>query len=153
MQAAIRSGHANVAGDWLAEHFVSGAGTAEDPILSKRVTAQCAVFSREALLFGGYFDPRFRGYGHEHVEHSRRLIRLGYGGVDQHDALFHLVSGGISYHSAPSTFDVNAAQVEQNRRLAHELFSDLSYRAPWRNEAEAKQFRDEIRGSFSRAVP
>jgi hypothetical protein len=152
MRAAVRWGHANVAGPWLKEHFVSGAGTAEDPILSKRVTAQCAVFSREALLFGGYFDPRFRGYGHEHVEHSRRLIRLGYGGVDQHDALFNLLWGGLDYHSVPSSFDGKLDEVERNRQLAHQLFSDFSYRAPWQNEAEARQLRDEMRHSFPRAV-
>jgi hypothetical protein len=152
MNAAVRWGHANVAGQWLKEHFVAGAGTSEDPILSKRITAQCAVFSREALLFGGYFDSRFRGYGHEHVEHSRRLIRLGYGGIDQHDALFNLLWGGLSYHNVQSTFDGKMEQVEQNRQLAHELFSDFGYRAPWRNEDEAKQLRDEMRHSFPRAV-
>ncbi|HEY3849008.1 MAG TPA: glycosyltransferase family 2 protein [Acetobacteraceae bacterium] len=152
MNAAIRWGHANVAAQWLRGHFVSGTGTAEDPILSTRVTAQCAVFSREALLFGGYFDSRFHGYGHEHVEHSRRLIRMGYGGVDQQDALFNLLWGGISYHSTQSSFDGKPEQVEENRQLARELFWDVSYRAPWRTEAEAKQFRDEMRGSFPRAV-
>ena len=39
---------------------------------------------REALTYGGYFDPRFKGYGHEHVEHTRRLVRVGYGGTDEH---------------------------------------------------------------------
>jgi Glycosyl transferase family 2 len=152
MTAAIRWGHANVAAQWLREHFVSGAGTVEDPILSKRVTAQCAVFSREALLFGGYFDSRFHGYGHEHVEHSRRLIRMGYGGVDQQDALFNLLWGGISFHTTQTSFDGKPEQVEENRQLAQQLFWDVSYRAPWRTEAEAKQFRDEMRGSFPRAV-
>lgn len=152
MNAAVRWGHANVAGPWLKEHFISGTGTSEDPILSKRVTAQCAVFSREALLFGGYFDPRFRGYGHEHVEHSRRLIRLGYGGVDQHDALFNLLWGGLSFHSVPSSFDGKPDEVERNRQLAHELFSDFSYRAPWQNEEDARQLREEMRHSFPRAV-
>jgi glycosyltransferase involved in cell wall biosynthesis len=152
MRAAVRLGHANVAGPWLREHFVSGTGTAEDPILSRRVTAQCSVFSREALLFGGYFDSRFRGYGHEHVEHTRRLIRMGYGGVDQSDALFHLLLGGLSYHSTRSSFDGKMEQVEENRKLADMLFGDFGYRAPWRNEAEAKQFRDEMRSSFPRAA-
>ncbi len=152
MRAAVRLGHANVAGQWLREHFVSGTGTAEDPIVSRRVTAQCAVFSREALLFGGYFDSRFHGYGHEHVEHTRRLIRMGYGGVDQSDTLFHLLSGGLGYHNTQSSFDGKTEQAEMNRQMADILFGDFGYRAPWRNEAEAKQFRDEMRGTFPRAV-
>ncbi len=157
MNAAVRWGHANVAGQWLKEHFVAGAGTVEDPIHSPRITAQCAVFSREALLFGGYFDTRFREYGHEHVEHTRRLLRLGYGGtegpVNGHPGpLFKLLWGGIGFHQVPSVVEAKEAQAERNRVLAQALFGDFSYRAPWRDEAEARQLREEMRHSFPWAV-
>jgi len=159
MQAAVRWGHANVAGRWIQEHIVpgAGAGTVDDPIYSHRITAQCAAFSREALLFGGYFDTRFREYGHEHVEHTRRLLRLGYGGTEgpvngQPGPLFKLLWGGISYHLVPSVVEAKDEQSERNRVLAQALFEDFSYRAPWQNEEEARQLRDEMRGSFPRAV-
>ena len=31
-------------------------------------------------MYPGYFNSRFRGYGQEHVEHARRMLRVGYGG-------------------------------------------------------------------------
>ena len=80
MLAAQRWGHVNLAGEWFRDSFLKGAGTVDDPIISTDVSAQCSGFSRDALLYGGYFDSRFRGYGHEHVEHTSRLVRVGYGG-------------------------------------------------------------------------
>lgn len=157
MDAAVRWGHANVAGQTAPEHFVGGAGTVDDPIHSQRITAHCACFSREAVLFGGYFDTRFREYGHEHVEHTRRLLRMGYGGIEgpvggHSGPLFKLLWGGIDYHAVPSVIPAKEAQAERNRELAQMLFGDFSYRAPWRNEDEARQLREEMRHSFPRAV-
>src|SRR6185312_2852292 len=83
IEAANRWGHANWAGPGMRAQFLSGSGTAADPIRSRSVTAQCASYTRNALTYGGYFDSRFKGYGHEHVEHTRRLIRVGYGGADE----------------------------------------------------------------------
>jgi hypothetical protein len=157
MHAAVRWGHANLADQSLKEHFVAGTGTLEDPIYSPQITAQCAVFSREALLFGGYFDTRFREYGHEHVEHTRRLLRLGYGGTEgpvngQPGPLFKLLWGGIGHHLVPPIIAAKEAPAERMRALAQRLFGDFSYRAPWQDETEAKQLRDEMRHSFPRAV-
>ena len=160
IHAAIRWGHANVAARWIEAHVAPGcgAGTLDDPIHSNRLTAQCAVFSREALLFGGYFDTRFREYGHEHVEHTGRLLRLGYGGIQepvngQPGPFFKLLWGGIGFHQVPPVVEAKDAQAERNLPLAHMLGGDFSYRAPWRNEDEARQLRDEMRHTFPRAVP
>ncbi len=156
IKAALQWGHANLAGDWMTENFLSGAGTLEDPIRSKAVTAQCSVYSREALLFGGYFDPRFRGYGHEHVEHSRRMVRVGYGGREEtmpdghSQTVFLLLRGAIRFAPAPSTF--NQEQVDRNLERAQEAFFDFSYRAPWRNEEEMAQFREEMRNATPRVL-
>jgi glycosyltransferase involved in cell wall biosynthesis len=156
MNAAVRWGHANVATDWMGETFLSGAGTLNDPVLSTGVSAQCSVYSREALLFGGYFDPRFRGYGHEHVEHSYRLARVGYGGTEEQlpngrrQMVFRLLRGGIRFATAPSTFD--QAQVDRNLALCQELFFDYSYRNPWRDENEMQQFREELRATTPRVL-
>ena len=118
MRAAARWGHVNNAAHWVQEHFMSGAGTADDPVLSKQVTAQCSVFSREAVLFGGYFDTRFHLFGHEHVEHTVRLMRLGYGSVPQEhtEIRFRLIDGSIDYHSVSSSITVKEKEewAEQN---------------------------------------
>jgi len=155
MNAAIRWGHVNVAGEWLREYFISGAGTIDDPIRSTHLTAQCSVFSREALLFGGYFDPRFRGYGHEHVEHTTRLVRMGYGGAAEdvngvRVVLYHLIRSSIGFAATTSYSD--EAQRARNFEVARILFGDFTYRAPWHDETEMRQFRDEMRGTTPRAL-
>src|SRR5262249_4809182 len=76
-----RWGHVKLAGEGFRETFLGGTGTLDDPIVSKNVTAQCSGYSRGALQYGGYFDSRFRGYGFEHIEHSRRMVRVGFGGT------------------------------------------------------------------------
>jgi hypothetical protein len=157
MRAAIRWGHANVAARWIEAHVApaGGAGTLEDPMHSNALTAQCSVFSREALLFGGYFDTRFRGYGHEHVEHTGRLLRMGYGGTSepingQPGPFFKLLWGGIGFHMVPPVVEAKEAQAERNLLVAQALAGDFSYRAPWQNEDEAKQFREEMRHTLPR---
>jgi len=152
----LRLGHVNVAGEWMREGFTGGAGTLEDPLRSTLVNGQCAAFSREAVLFAGYFDPRFRGYGHEHVEHSFRMVRNGYGGVDEvspdgsRRRLFYLLWGGIQFAQPPSHF--NQEQVDRNNALAQDLLRDVSYRAPWCNEQEMAQFREEMRSAQPRVL-
>lgn len=152
MTAARRWGHVNYAGSWLREHFQSGSGTADDPFRSTMVTAQCAAYSRSALTYAGYFDSRFSGYGHEHVEQTRRMIRLGYGGgVEQQNGqeqvIFHLITGGVTVLDCPSHGD--AAAAEKNLALAHQLMAEQGYRAPWGKDQQARQFRSEAESSFA----
>ncbi|MDE2515071.1 MAG: glycosyltransferase family 2 protein [Rhodospirillales bacterium] len=143
LEAAERFGHANCAGEWLAPYFLGGAGTPEDPIRSSCVTAQCAVFSAAAIERSGYFDPRFRGYGHEHVEHSARLVRHGFGGVlEQGNAVWSLIRSPIEF--VPTQSFGTAETADRNLDLARRLMTDQSYRAPWQDDAEMRQFLGEI---------
>lgn len=148
--AARRWGHVNLAGPWMRDHFISGAGTLDDPVISAMLTAQCAAYSRTALTYGGYFDTRFTGYGHEHVEHSRRLLRAGYGGIesrvqDQEQVRYYLLNGNIAV--MPSQSHAPHDGGEQNLRLAQELMCQQHYRAPWANEQQMAQLREEIDGA------
>jgi glycosyltransferase involved in cell wall biosynthesis len=145
--ATQRWGHVNFAGDWFGDSFLKGTGTVDDPIVSKDITAQCSGFSRSAVQYGGYFDSRFRGYGFEHLEHSRRLVRLGYGGsFEDIDGeimpIFKLLKGGIQVSSPPSFS--NRADRDRNKLLCQELLFDETYRMPWRNDTELAQFRSEM---------
>lgn len=152
--AAQRWGHATATPSWLRqEHAVSGSGTVDDPIESEWISAQCAVFSREALLYAGYFDTRFRGYGHEHVEHTCRLLRMGYGPASGQAGKFKSIWGGVGVRPLPSTFEAKEQLAEPNRELATTLLGDTSYRAPWQSEDEARQFRAEMRQAWPQAVP
>jgi glycosyltransferase involved in cell wall biosynthesis len=150
MQAAQRWGHVNFAGEWMQKFFHSGSGTADDPVRSPMVTAQCCAYSRAALTFGGY--PNFRGYGHEHVEHSRRLARVGYGGVDeqvngQERVLYYLIKGDLTVVRSHSYYD--KAQEERNLHLARQLMAIQGYRSPWGDDAQLRQFRAETESAMS----
>jgi glycosyltransferase involved in cell wall biosynthesis len=151
MAASGRWGHANFAGDWMQSHFQSGTGTVDDPILCNMVTAQCSVYSQTALTFGGYFDPRFKGYGHEHVEHTRRLVRVGYGGTDervngQERVTYNLIKGDLTVVTSKSYFD--EAQESRNLQLARGIMGQQGYRAPWGNDKELRQFRSETESAM-----
>ena len=152
IQACQRWGHVNFAGDWLKEHFLSGTGTVDDPVHSKIVTAQCSAYSRAALTFGGYFDPRFRGYGHEHVEHTRRLVRVGYGGTDERidgeeRVIYNLIKSDLTVVTSRSYFDQQ--QEARNLALAREIMGQQGYRSPWREDIELRQFRAETESAMS----
>jgi hypothetical protein len=152
MAAARRWGHVNYAGRWMRHHFLSGSGTADDPVRATMVTAQCAAYSRGALTYAGYFDPKFKGYGHEHVEHTRRLIRLGYGGgVEVRNAreqvIFHLITGGVEV--VESTSHGDPATADRNLLLARQLMNEEGYRAPWGDDSELRQFRAEAESSVA----
>lgn len=151
IEAAQRWGHANLAGHWFSDSFLRGAGTVDDPIRSKHITAQCSSFSREALLYGGYFDSRFRGYGFEHLEHSRRLVRLGYGGSFEElegdvVPIYQLLKSCIAV-SNPGSFS-NTADRMRNELLCQTLLFDEGYRMPWRDDTEMAQFRAEMRAAL-----
>lgn len=152
MQGATRWGHVNFASDWMLDHAVSGAGTVADPVLSRHVTAQCSAYASAALTFGGYLDSRFRGYGHEHVEHTRRLIRVGYGGSDhrvdgQEQVRYVLIKGDLEVVASESY--QKAEEQELNQSLARTLMNEHGYRAPWRGDAEVRQFRAETESALS----
>jgi glycosyltransferase involved in cell wall biosynthesis len=152
MRAAQRWGHMNLAGDWMREYFLSGAGTVEDPVRSAMVTAQCSVYSRNALTFGGYFDPRYKGFGHEHVDHTRRMIRAGYGGTDERidgtEQVRHfLLKGDLDVVSCQSYYDQE--QVDHNFQVASQTMGEQHYRAPWRDDIQLRQFRSETESATS----
>ncbi len=147
IEATQRWGHVNLAGPWFSPSFLKGSGTVDDPILSKDVTAQCSGFSRAALLYGGYFDSRFRGYGQEHVEHSRRLLRVGYGGsyedIDgEVRPIYKLLKSCIEVTN-PHSFS-NPADRDRNWLICRELLFEETHRMPWRDDAELQQFRGEM---------
>jgi glycosyltransferase involved in cell wall biosynthesis len=149
--ASQQWGHANLAGRWFIDTYLRGTGTVEDPILSTSVSAQCSGFSRHALTYGGYFDSRFRGYGQEHVEHTRRLLRVGYGGTHEDidgevRPIYKLLRSSLTVTS-PQTWS-DTADRRRNWLLCRELLFDETPRMPWRDEAELRQFRSEMQKVF-----
>jgi glycosyltransferase involved in cell wall biosynthesis len=152
IDASRRWGHVNFAGSWMHVHSDSGAGTAADPMRSIHVTAQCAAYSRNSLTYGGYFDSRFKGYGHEHVEHTRRLVRVGYGGTDEiidgkERVRYLMIKGDLTIVGSKS--HANKDQEETNLQLARGIMGQQGYRAPWGEDPEMCQFRTETEAAMS----
>ncbi len=151
MQATRRWGHINYASESMAPHIVSGTGGPDDPFVTTALTAQCCGYAREAITWGGYLDPRFRGFGHEHVEHTSRLCRAGYGGrlvhVDGVAKQAHeAIGSGVAVRAARTHFRQEDA--DRNRAIGHELLKQNDYRAPWRDDDELRQFRGEIEAAL-----
>lgn len=145
-------GHVNYAAEWMRKFYLSGAGTVADPVISARLTAQCAAYSATALTYGGYFDPRFRGFGHEHIEHSHRLLRSGYGGTDvsidgERQLQYVMLTGGVIAIGTKSYS--NSIDLERNLQLAHTIMAEQGYRSPWGKDDEMRQFRSEIENTMT----
>lgn len=142
MEAARRWGHANFAGHWVSPWFQSGTGTLDDPVLSEMVPGVCSSFSREALDAVGYMDTLFRKYGFEHGEHTRRLLRLGYGGVAE--PLGHYLIGsplGLMDLFA----DLHQDALPENRIIYQHLVDEpQTFRRAWRTRAERKALFAEL---------
>lgn len=125
-------------------HAVSGAGTPTDPFVSPAATGFCMSVSAMVLDLVGYFDSRFRGYGHEHSEWTTRIKRAGYGfkpitlpdGRDFDAQLF--LTGGLTLVKVKGTGTL--AQARANREIARQLAAEPVFRRPWRTPEERSSF-------------
>jgi glycosyltransferase involved in cell wall biosynthesis len=123
---------------------VSGQGTPLDPYVNTSATAQCLSVSAEVMEKVGFFDSRFKGWGHEHAEWTTRIKRAGYGykvvtlpdGRRPKAQLY--LSGGLASDDAPSFRDEE--QVRHNRQVAEQLIGQSLFRRPWRDEDERSEF-------------
>ena len=86
------------------------------------------------------------------MEHSRRLVRVGYGGTDERlngkDVVtYHLLNGDLTVVHTPSFH--NAEQEERNFQIATGIMGQQGYRAPWGEDSEMRQFRSETESAMS----
>jgi len=112
----------------------NGAGTPEDPWMCMAVSAQCAATRRHVLTDVGYFDPRFKGYGHEHTEWTWRIGRAGYWGAKQRLAMTY----GLTEADTPSYY--NAEEIAKNAELMATIAGEPIRREPWTTEKEKAIF-------------
>jgi GT2 family glycosyltransferase len=126
------------------KHTVAGAGTPADPFVNPAATAQCLSVSAAVLAEVGFFDSRFRGWGHEHAEWTTRIKRAGHGFKtielpDGRRAKAQLyLDGGLLSDDGPSHRDPQQAQ--RNRELADGLRGEPVFRLPWRDAVQRRDF-------------
>lgn len=152
--AAQQWGHVNFGGGWFREKVLSGAGAVDNPFVSRSLSGQCTAFSHRALSVCGYLDPRFKGYGYEHAEHSARLVRAGFGGemrttereLEPH---YYLLAADLTVLSDESHRDEES--LAANWIAWTKMHGDPIYRFPWRTTREFRQFRREMRAAVRRS--
>ncbi len=143
--ATVKWGHINLAANHWPKNFSYGKGTPENPYRSAHVSAQCAGFSVSALDEVGYLDSRFRSYGMEHVEHSTRFVKAGFGGICSADhknlLLFNLISSDLSI----GLIDENLEKQVNNKNvdLFFKLLKEPVFRMPWSSSEERIVFLGE----------
>ena len=144
--AILLFGHVNFAGSWFLDQLAGGWGHWFRPYLSRRFSGQCVGFSADALDIAGYMDTRFKKYGFEHIEHTVRMVRNGFGGVlslpDNRQLHYFLIHGGVEV--LPSNSHGTPTLIASNGALNEARDSDWSIREPWRDEAEKRQMQSEI---------
>lgn len=144
--ASCRWHHINYAHEWMLEtpgSLVGGNGSVSTPYRTHLLQGQCSGSSRYALETVGFLDSRFKGYGHGHVEWTRRFLRSGFGGTDSGSQQeFFSIKGGLESKDAPTYRDPD--QVKRNEAVFNEVLAFSTYRAPWQNEQEENEFLSEL---------
>lgn len=147
MAASLAYGHVNYRGDWFKEKPVTGWGHWYDPAQSRPFSGQCVGLSRHALAVAGYMDARFSGYGYEHIEHTLRLARHGFGiGMPTpgkpEERLYYLINGNVSVLASQSHGSDDL--VKANAPAFHEAITDYSYRDAWRTPEQRETMLAEM---------
>ncbi len=125
----------------------AGAGNPANPYKSMLVTGQCTGCSRHAMQSVGYLDTRFQGYGHGHVEWTRRFIRgdlsrVELPGIDQNRMIYLCITGGLESRDAPTY--CSQEELKHNQQVFESILDELVYRNPWQNDQEKSQLIEEI---------
>jgi capsular polysaccharide biosynthesis protein len=150
MIAAERFGHVNLFVDWIEQKFILyGEGTPQSPIKSLLTYNYCVVFTRESLCYVGYMDTRFKKYGEEHMEHTIRFLRAGYGG-EYPGICFYLIRSRFFVSKEDSYFDEES--LSENKKIHESISSEPIYRMPWRGDCELDSFRSEIKNAEERRL-
>lgn len=143
--AALRLGHVNFAHPHQ-KADEGGIGVWHDPVISYSLSGQCTAFARDGLSYVGYLDPRFGRYGHEHVEHTLRFIRMGYGGrslKEKDDHAFYLLRSDLVPIEVPSHGSDH--EVAKAAKLFKNIKDDVAYRSPWLpDDVSIAHLRDEM---------
>jgi glycosyltransferase involved in cell wall biosynthesis len=146
--AAIRHGHIAYAAPWFAASFTGGTGQPDNPFESPNTTAQCAAFTRQAISYVGYMDTRFGKAGAEHVEHSMRMLRAGFGGRFHENPpalpIYYLLNSPLYVTAEASYFKADPIATLISVGRVCELAQGSLYRAAWSNDDEYRLFRNEM---------
>ena len=152
VEATVKWHHLSYAHPKIAPQIIEGSGTADDPFVNNKATAQCTSISLEALRCVGFLDTRFKGYGVGHAEWTSRLKARNYGMksviLENHRFRANLyIIGGLQHDDAVSFR--NKASVLQNKKLFEKIKAEERHRTktgplpPWSSDEEKELFLHE----------
>jgi glycosyltransferase involved in cell wall biosynthesis len=145
--ASFAYGHVNSLPSWLKDSARGGSGKWHKPyLLHDKLSGQCAAFSAPTLSWVGYVDTRFKQFGHEHVEHTLRMVRAGFGGYplepEPRSSCFYAIDGDI--RTSESVSHTSPDSVEANFKVFEAVWDESVYRPAWRGDHEYRLLRNEI---------
>ncbi|MFM6401398.1 hypothetical protein, partial [Planktothrix sp.] len=115
------------------------------PYLLKLLTGQCTTSSRQALNCVGYLDSRFQGYGHGHVEWTKRFMRCS-SFIESLPVpigeTYPAINKGLTTQKSISYS--NEAERQKNAQILNSLANEPIYRSPWQNDEEKFIFLQEV---------
>jgi len=149
IRAIRRHGHINFSSPrWPRDNpqfhgrLLGGKGTARSPERWSIVSGACcgcdAAVLRQRV---GYVNPRFRGYGYEHIEWTRRFLLAGHGGRQRGEHRWSYLSlpHGLAFQESVSNRDADA--IARNAAVMAELQGAGGFvPRPWLDEEERKRF-------------
>lgn len=147
--ATLLHGHINYSPPWfmhesLRSEFVGGENNFKQPSLFKILTGQCTGVLRKHIKEDiGYLNPRFKGYGHGHVEWTNRFVDAAIGGFNENNRrIYKAITGNISAPPAPSF--KSEEELRKNLETLIELNNNktLFVKNPWLSDADQSVFED-----------
>jgi glycosyltransferase involved in cell wall biosynthesis len=120
----------------------AGDGSAESAWFVRCFSAQVTATTRESIERVGYIDPRFRGYGAEHVEWTRRMAKVYRESWDCPPLTFPVLNHGTYADYTHGGFD--PYQDKQNHILMRLMDNDPVYKSFARTQDEATRLKGEL---------
>ena len=152
VDAIDRHGHVNFGAPDYDRFIVWGDKTPERPGLNSHVVGQCLGVSRDALVRVGYMDTRFGRYGYEHIDYSRRMARLGYGGlIVEQQLLLLVIDGGLERRHTESSG--TPQDIKANAEVYERVQRETIYRAPGHTPELLDAFMSEFADVFQAPSP
>lgn len=148
-RAIRRHGHINFSSPrWPRDNpqfhgrLLGGKGSARSPERWSIVSGACCGCDTAVLRQQvGYVNPRFQGYGYEHIEWTRRFLRAGYGGCQrsEHRWTYLSLPHGLAFQESVSNRDAEA--IARNAAVMAELQGAGGFvPRPWLNNDARQHF-------------
>lgn len=140
IKSTLKFGHINYQLPEWSPKYIRKRGTGEwdSPhdwaIVTGQVHGILTKYIKETV---GYLNPRFRGYGHGHVEWTQRLVYHNIGGSHPH--MYKSINKGVKMQTAETHRDEE--EVARNDRLKSSLSKDF-VPLPWVTEEQKDIFME-----------